>query len=156
MTGEAPCGDLRIREPSFSDETALLGFLRALHRTEKGDECESEPSDRELLRLIERCETLVAELSGEVVGMVSVEIYDEPAYFHAETRRCGAIIAIAVAEASRRRGVGARLMGRLCEWLAETGVATVTLHVRAANHDARRFYEKMGFEVSGLMMRRET
>ncbi len=57
---------------------------------------------------------------------------------------------IAVAEAARRRGLGAALLGRLLELIREEGGESLYLEVRESNLAARALYEKWGFAQAGL------
>lgn len=146
---------LAIREERPSDQTTLIALLRELHHSEKGDECDGEPSDRQLLGLVERCETFVAEIDGRLVGLVSVEIYEEPDFVRAGERLRATIMAIAVAPEVRRRGVGAQLVAHARRWLSAQGVSSVGLYVRADNAGAQAFYRRLGFATQALAMRRE-
>lgn len=60
----------------------------------------------------------------------------------------GQIANLAVAEAHRRRGHGARLLDRLIDVARAVGAARVTLEVREGNSAARALYEKHGFRVT--------
>lgn len=55
---------------------------------------------------------------------------------------------LVVAEAYRRRGVGARLVERAAEWAREQGVARLRVRSRSERRDAHRFYERLGFRRS--------
>ena len=50
---------------------------------------------------------------------------------------------------SRRRGVGAALLGAVLEAAARRGAVEAVLEVRAGNLPARRMYERFGFVVVG-------
>jgi ribosomal protein S18 acetylase RimI-like enzyme len=51
---------------------------------------------------------------------------------------------------SRGRGLGERVYRRLEEWVRAQGGAALHLIVQQANPDALRFWERMGFEVTGM------
>ena len=55
---------------------------------------------------------------------------------------------IVVASASRRTGLGMRLLEGLLTQVRETSGESVFLEVRESNTPARRLYEKMGFQQS--------
>lgn len=84
--------------------------------------------------------TLVAECDGEFAGFVILTV---------ETPGQGTIMSIDVAPAMQRRGVGARLMEEAEQAAARRGLASVTLQVSVNNPDARRFYERRGYRVTG-------
>jgi ribosomal-protein-alanine N-acetyltransferase len=57
---------------------------------------------------------------------------------------------IVVAKKSRRRGVGAYLLGEFISYVRETGGGRIFLEVRELNQSARRLYSSLGFEETGL------
>lgn len=63
----------------------------------------------------------------------------------------GWIISIAVTLSERRRGVGEILMEEVIDKFSRGGLENVSLTVREDNKIAKRFYENMGFETSGLI-----
>lgn len=52
------------------------------------------------------------------------------------------------AEAHRRRGHGAAVVGSILRWAVRRGARTGFLHVHSQNTPARRLYEGFGFEVA--------
>jgi ribosomal-protein-alanine N-acetyltransferase len=56
---------------------------------------------------------------------------------------------IVVAPTARQQGIGTRLLNALLAAAHETNGRLVFLEVRESNSDARRLYEKAGFEQSG-------
>ena len=83
---------------------------------------------------------LVARLRGRTVGyFLALQTLDE-----------GQIVAVAVAEEHRRKGVGGRLLrAAICEG-ARRGVAVFYLEVRSGNHAAVSLYEQAGFLRDGI------
>jgi ribosomal protein S18 acetylase RimI-like enzyme len=59
----------------------------------------------------------------------------------------GWVYSLAVDPRQRRRGIGAALVRRLEEALAERGCLKVNLQVRATNAGVVAFYEKLGYGV---------
>ena len=57
---------------------------------------------------------------------------------------------IVVSPTEGRKGVGGRLLGALMDAASESASESVFLEVRESNHPARRFYEKAGFQQSGV------
>ena len=88
---------------------------------------------------------LVAESGGSVVGYAIGEI---------EWRngvRVGHVMNLAVAEASKRRGLGGRLMDELERRFRERRAEVSYLEVRTGNTPARSLYRKRGYvEVNVL------
>ena len=60
---------------------------------------------------------------------------------------------IAVSPATRRRGLGTRLIGEFFDTVRSLGASTVFLEVRESNQEARVFYEKCGFAEIGRRTR---
>ncbi len=59
------------------------------------------------------------------------------------------LLEFAVAETHRRKGVGRGLISRLLEMSRGKGCAVIELELREDNDPARKFYEKLGFAVTG-------
>ncbi|MBI2379079.1 MAG: ribosomal protein S18-alanine N-acetyltransferase [Deltaproteobacteria bacterium] len=86
---------------------------------------------------------LCAREGGSIAGFAIVRwVLDE-----------GELLAIAVDEGARRRGLGRGLVAALARELAWSGVGTLHLEVRASNVAARAFYGAEGFEHSGTRKR---
>lgn len=88
---------------------------------------------------------LVAELDGEVVGVVHVLASRD-----AEAGpRCGEIEAIHLDPRVWDRGIGRALMEAALAHLADEGFSEVTLWVLVGNERAMRFYDRCGFAPDG-------
>lgn len=83
---------------------------------------------------------LTACEDSEIIGFISGRIVPS-----ASEGTDGEIYNIAVAQGSRRKGVGRRLLGNAVKCFASSGCKTVWLEVRESNHNAIRFYENNGF-----------
>ena len=59
------------------------------------------------------------------------------------------LVAMWVAPAARRRGVGAALTNAVCDWVKAKGDTRVYLGVAEDNDPARRLYERLGFRMTG-------
>jgi ribosomal protein S18 acetylase RimI-like enzyme len=58
---------------------------------------------------------------------------------------------LAVAPEHRRQGLGRQLMDWLTLTAIEAGVFRINLEVRTQNHEARTFYENLGFDPLGVV-----
>jgi GNAT superfamily N-acetyltransferase len=59
------------------------------------------------------------------------------------------LISMWVSPEARRQGVGANLIDAIKGWSRETGVRELQLQVTESNQDARRVYERHGFQATG-------
>lgn len=95
---------------------------------------------------------LLARHEGNAVGFVLVETHtDSPLYRH---RRWAEIVGLYVDPAYRGSHVAQLLMEHAYDWAMRHNFRVMQLYVTAANHPARRFYEKQGFGTSQMIMRR--
>ena len=90
----------------------------------------------------------VAEYQGRVVGFAYGHFKDVPAQVleRWKAKRVGYVELMAVAPEHRRRGVGRFLLGRLLEEFQKEGADMVLLDCPSEAVEAKRLYEKMGFE----------
>lgn len=85
----------------------------------------------------------VARGHDGIVGFVTVGIDEGP--YQQDVRR-GIVENVYVEDEYRGRGIGSALIERGERALAERGADVVTLEVLVANDDARRFYERLGYD----------
>jgi ribosomal-protein-alanine N-acetyltransferase len=108
------------------------------------------PAER-VLRHIRHAESVVltAKSDGELLGFAIMQFADETAHLNL----------FAVDSASRRRGIGKRLLGWLEQTAITAGTFLIRLELRATNADARGFYEAVGYRemarVPGYYQRME-
>ncbi len=93
---------------------------------------------------------LIARDGTELIGYAIGRITTLPSFF--EHRFRGYIHDVFVREAYRRQGVGRRMVEEILEWLRARGVTMVELTV-AANNDAARFWERLGFQTYMYQMK---
>jgi RimJ/RimL family protein N-acetyltransferase len=87
---------------------------------------------------------LVAEVEGEIAGMLNFEVGDRR-----RTRHVGTM-AMSVDSQWRERGVGFALIDALLHWAeGQPQIERVNLALLASNTRAQRLYEKMGFVEEG-------
>lgn len=91
-------------------------------------------------RLAAVAHNVVAELGGELVGMVSASA---PADGDVE------LLSMWVAPPARGKGVGDALVAEVRRWAQEMGARRVLLDVRSANPHAIALYERHGFVDAG-------
>jgi len=92
------------------------------------------------------CQSFVAEVDGEVAGMIGMRVTRSFEY----DGTMGEILALVVNEPHRRRGLGAALIEAGEQWLRDHGARLVKInssHHRKATH---QFYERLGYGATGL------
>jgi ribosomal protein S18 acetylase RimI-like enzyme len=82
------------------------------------------------------------------IGMVWFELIER------EGRRSAFIYDFHIDAAQRGKGYGKAALARLDERLVAMGARFVSLNVMGHNHRARALYERHGFEVASLAMRK--
>jgi ribosomal protein S18 acetylase RimI-like enzyme len=100
-----------------------------------------------------RAALFVAELGGEVVGVVLVEQktnVNNPIF---RQRRYAYIQEIAVAASHRGQGIGRLLVERIHQWAQEQGIKEIELTVWERNGQAIGFYQKQGYHLWRRTMR---
>ncbi len=99
----------------------------------------------------------VAETDGKVLGFVYGR---ESKYLPGETlmkwkaSKAASIETLAVDEAYRRRGIGTSLLNKLFEIFRMNGIDLVTLSVPVEETEARKLYQKPGFEEGAYFLRK--
>lgn len=94
--------------------------------------------------------TLVADLDGEIVGVVTVQrgMYRK--------NRHTANLGIAIKQQHRTRGLGTELIKGSIKWCQEVGIKKLNLEVFSSNYSAMKLYEKLGFKEEGRRIRQFT
>jgi ribosomal-protein-alanine N-acetyltransferase len=85
----------------------------------------------------------VAELDGQVIGMIVVWLIVEEAH----------VATLATHPDYRRQGIGKRLLAQTLIELMREGARSSFLEVRASNVPAQAMYRKFGYEVTGRRRR---
>jgi GNAT superfamily N-acetyltransferase len=138
----------RIRPATAHDTAALAALMGHLGYP---------TSPEEMAARLERIlpdpayHTLVAEADGgALVGMVGV--FRGHAYnYDAPYAR---VLALVVDPAHRGSGIGAALMRAAEAWAREVGSGSVHLTTALQRDAAHRFYERLGYEATGLRYRK--
>jgi ribosomal protein S18 acetylase RimI-like enzyme len=94
--------------------------------------------------------TLVAELSGEIVGFIDARLDESPDAMHRDIIYCH-IAEIAVRREHRNQGIGKRLLRAAEDWGRRLGAEFASLEYHAANAQANSFYqERMGYHSAAI------
>lgn len=92
----------------------------------------------------EQCLHIVAAQSGETVGEAAVVLGGEDAF----------LLDFRIDDAHQGRGYGSAAMRRIERMATDAGASQIRLHVFARNGGARSLYERRGFEIVSLQMRK--
>ena len=94
----------------------------------------------------------VAELEGQVVAMVALDLLD-PDPEVADGRETAAVTSLAVTSSAGRRGLGRFLTVFAEDQARARGVRTLTLNTRPTNAPALTLYEGLGYRRFKLELR---
>ncbi len=137
---------ITFRAAHAADAEAVFVMLRDLARNVgEADEFVSTLADvrRDGFGPNPRYETILAELAGRPVGLVTLF----PTYSTHKGRPCLYVDNFYVAPEARGQGIARRLMARVCRLAAERDCCRVELKVRADN-PSRGFYESVGMAMT--------
>lgn len=153
-------GSLIIREARGADIDALVALLGAFFDEDaaalpsvfaRADKAELRDYWAELLGSGAQ-RVFVAELGGEVAGVLTLEEVSRAAGLGRRADTHAFVHFLAVAPAHRRKGVATRLLRRAHRWSSGHGLHTVRLHVWEHNEAARRLYERLGYATLSRTM----
>ena len=134
--------DLAIREAELGDASEMAALMCELGY-------ETTPAEMETrlvsIRSLPAYQTLVAVIDGRVCGMIGTAA--QPSYEHNDLT--GRILALVIARATRRHGIGRALIAAAEENFARRGVKRIALDTRLTREDAHKFYEALGYERNG-------
>ncbi|MFA7237337.1 MAG: GNAT family N-acetyltransferase [Phycisphaeraceae bacterium] len=132
---------LRIRPASLRDGPVIVAVIRqALPPVGNSfspvltSDAQRYAADRQLGRTF-----YVAEIDGQIVGMVAVRVLDH---------RTGEIARLAVLPEYRRRGIGSALMVYALAWGREQELMRMELMMPAAQGALRQWFEGFGFATT--------
>lgn len=148
---------LTIREAQKEDAAAFIAYLnQVVGETDfltigKGEFIMTQREEEEILEEYKSATNkifLVAELDGNIAGILNVDASSKPRQRHMGE------LGITVRKEYWGKGVGAGLMQSMIEWAKQLGVIRkLNLTVQANNEAAIALYEKCGFEKEGLVKR---
>ncbi len=134
---------IRRAEPSDAEslhsilQTAFQEYAKATGQSTL--EALSETIDNVKQEIIDK-PVYVAEIDGEIVGTVRLEIHGDTAY----------LSRFAVSGSTRNIGIGKSLMNVVDKHLASNGVKRVTLHTASRHFALVRFYYGRGFFTEAI------
>jgi ribosomal protein S18 acetylase RimI-like enzyme len=155
---------VQVRVAGPEDRPVLLRFMAALQEYERALEANRTPGPEmakpHLSHLEEEAAAhqgvmLIAEEEGKPLGFIAAMVDTDPGFFVAEKeRRFGYIADIYVEEAARGTGAGQALMAAAEAHFKALGLTQVRLFAVAGNKSAQRFYEKSGYGLYEVSLRK--
>lgn len=93
--------------------------------------------------------TLVAELSGEIVGFIDARLYHPTDAMHRQMIYC-LVSEIAVRSKLQKHGIGGQLLQAAEDWGRRQGAEFAALEYHAANARAAAFYQRMRYRLASI------
>jgi ribosomal protein S18 acetylase RimI-like enzyme len=143
--------EAKIRNARPEDLGALTALLHELFSIETDFAVDAERQRRGLTLMLDGCLkhrcVKVAEIEGEVVGMVTAQLLISTAE--------GGVVALVedmvVAGRHRGRGIGRQLMAAIESWSRERGANRLQLLADRTNFSALDFYDKIGWRPTRMI-----
>mgnify|MGYP001818459711 CR=1 FL=1 len=144
-----------VRRAAREDLPALTALLKALFAIEEDFVFDEQKQGRGILLMLDGCgkhrSMLVADLSGEVVGMCSAQILVSTA----EGCEAAIIEDVVVRGDCRGRGIGTAMMDAMGQWAEGRGVSRLQLLADCDNSAGIEFYRKRGWGTTKLICLRK-
>lgn len=93
--------------------------------------------------------TLVAELSGDIVGFIDARLYQPTDAMHQPMIYC-LVSEIAVRREDQNHGIGGQLLRAAEDWGRQRGAEFALLEYHAANARAGAFYRRMNYRLASI------
>jgi GNAT superfamily N-acetyltransferase len=132
-----------LRSAAVADAAAMAALM-----TELGYPTSAGQMEARLQHLLGHPDyhTIVAEADGRVVGLVGLG----QGWYYEKDGSYARVLALIVEAARRGTGVGGALLRAGEAWAAQRGVGAVVLNSGEHRRDAHRFYQRMGYEGTGV------
>ncbi len=141
-------GEISLVNPRSEDTAAITRLLGDLGYPATLAEAEAQVAG---VRAMPNAILLVATVRSEVLGLITAHIFPS-----IRSRSPIAwITTLVVAEDARELGVGSMLLKAAERWAAQNGAERVSLTSGAHRTNAHAFYEKKGYENTGLRFSRK-
>lgn len=145
--------EIEIRPAVEADLQPMQGLLAQLFTIEQDFQPDAERQSSGLRLLLDdpKAALFVAELSGRVVGMATLQTLISTA----QGGPTGLVEDVVVDESLRGRGIGRRLLAHLESWAWEQGLTRLQLLADIANRSALAFYGRQGWSDTCLVALRK-
>lgn len=145
-----------LREMDWADREVVIGLLLELNRFEhalSADRATTRAAaaahfnDLDEQRRTQGGIFMVAESQGTVIGFMACLLQMAPPFVRVERRHHGYVADLVVAKSLRGSGIGAALLMHAEEFVRGQGLSDILLGHLAANGDAARLYERLGYRA---------
>ncbi|MEE6449880.1 GNAT family N-acetyltransferase [Gottfriedia acidiceleris] len=152
--------EISIRNANQKDYQSLLPLFRQVHNLhvfERPDlyKENATPVDEEefnnQLKDEKQC-TLVATIATEIVGMAVLKEEEILENSFVNARKILLVNSLCVDDASRKKGIGRKLMQSVLDFAKELNVDSIELGVSESNQNAIHFYESIGMATKNRKM----
>jgi len=145
--------EIVIRHAGPEDIERLISLLKFLFAIEKDFSFNEAIQQKGLNMMLENfsCCLLVAEISGQVVGMCSGQLTISTA----EGGPALLVEDVVVEEKWRGRGIARQLLDRLAEWGVKHNAFRMQLLADRTNNEALKFYRHLGWKQTQLICLRK-
>jgi GNAT superfamily N-acetyltransferase len=138
-------GTASIRAPTPADAEAIAELLGVLGYPATRDEVlERLPRLTESESVV----ILVADVEGRAVGVVTGHVFSS---IHV-SGPVAWLTTLVVSDRHQHQGIGAQLASAIEHWARDHGAARVSVTSGQQRHGAHRFYERLGYERTGVRL----
>ncbi|ODG90115.1 MULTISPECIES: GNAT family N-acetyltransferase [Bacillaceae] len=152
--------EISIRNANQKDYESLLSLFRQvhdLHVFERPDlyKENSTPVDEEEFNnqlKDSKQHILVATLGPVIVGVAVLKVDEIPENSFVNARKILLVNSLCVDDASRKKGIGRKLMQSVLDFAKDLNVDSIELGVSESNQNAIHFYESIGMATKNRKM----
>ncbi|MEH7399961.1 GNAT family N-acetyltransferase [Gottfriedia acidiceleris] len=152
--------EISIRNANQKDYESLLPLFRQvhdLHVFERPDLYKENPTpvgEEEFKSQLkdDKQHILVATLGIEIVGVAVLKEEEIPENSFVNARKILLVNSLCVDDASRKKGIGRKLMQSVIDFAKELNVDSIELGVSESNQNAINFYEAIGMATKNRKM----
>lgn len=142
--------DVKVRKARTGDIVSMRKLLQDLFTIEHGFAVNAAKQERGLHLMLQdqrdRC-VLVAECSGEVIGMCTMQVLISTA----EGGAVGLLEDMIIAREHRGKGIGKKLLMAMEDWVMYRGLTRIQLLADATNIAALEFYKHCGWISTSMI-----
>lgn len=151
--------EVKVRHAIDRDENIFIDFtvkLSKFNRSNHSDICKYDDCELIANSIQRKAEEtfknrnedtliLIAELESKPVGYALGRIFQQDETADNGTGRMGLFDELFVDDLARGSGLGHKLLDETIKWMKEKGINRVKIHAYSWNNNAKRFYERNGF-----------